>query len=193
MRPLLVLLAAALALAAPGVAGAAGGPVPPRQGGAGVALVDGDMRYVAVASAGGTVVERIRVDGGTLEASRWLPDSVGVPLAAYDETATGLSADGRTLVLASAIGRRLPRRTRLVVLDTRRLRVRSRIAVPGVAIVDAISPDGRWLYLTRYANDLVGYEVQAYDLAAGRLLPEPIVDPREPDEAMQGLPITRAM
>jgi len=34
--------------------------------------------------------------------------------------------------------------------------------------------------------------VRAYDLAARRLLPEPVVDPREPGEKMQGLPMTRA-
>ena len=37
------------------------------------------------------------------------------------------------------------------------------------------------------------YEIRAYDLAAGRMLPQPIVDPREPDEKMQGLAITRAV
>ena len=34
--------------------------------------------------------------------------------------------------------------------------------------------------------------MRAYDLRAGRLLPKPIVDPREPGERMSGLPITRA-
>jgi hypothetical protein len=37
------------------------------------------------------------------------------------------------------------------------------------------------------------YEVRAYDLVGRRLLPAPIVDPREPDEKMQGLPMTRTM
>jgi hypothetical protein len=37
------------------------------------------------------------------------------------------------------------------------------------------------------------YEVRAYDLVRRRLLPAPIVDPREPDEKMQGLPMTRTM
>jgi hypothetical protein len=151
------------------------------------------MRYVALAGAGGTVVERIRVDGGTIEAVRRLPGELGVPVAAYDGTTTGLSADGRTLVLASALPDRRPWRTRLVVLDTDRLRVRDRIVLRGATMVDALSPDGRWLYLTRYGSDLTGYEVRAYDLAAGRLLRKPIVDPREPDEAMQGLPVARSM
>jgi hypothetical protein len=34
--------------------------------------------------------------------------------------------------------------------------------------------------------------VRAFDLASGRLLPEPIVDPSEPDERMAGMPISRA-
>jgi hypothetical protein len=35
--------------------------------------------------------------------------------------------------------------------------------------------------------------VRVYDLAAGRLLPEPIVDPDEASEPMRGYPITRAV
>jgi hypothetical protein len=60
--------------------------------------------------------------------------------------------------------------------------------------VDAISPDGRWLYLIHYASsDITRYEVLAYDLPAHRLLTQPVVDPRERDEAMTGIPINRVM
>jgi hypothetical protein len=148
------------------------------------------MRYVALGAAHRTLVERIRTDGGAVERVRELPADYGVPAAAYDGTTTGLSADGRTLVLSAGAGS-TARRTRLVVLDTPRLRVRTVITLPGFAAVDAISPDGRWLYLTAYKRDLVGYAVRAYDLARGRLLRAPVVDPREPDEAMQGVPLTR--
>ena len=41
-------------------------------------------------------------------------------------------------------------RTRLLVLDTPNLRVRKRIALPEFVSVDAISPDGRTLYVLRY-------------------------------------------
>jgi hypothetical protein len=65
---------------------------------------------------------------------------------------TGLAADGRTLVLAELLGGAVPRTTRLLVLDTPRLAVRTRVALPGWSIVDAISPDARWLYLIHYPS-----------------------------------------
>jgi hypothetical protein len=42
-------------------------------------------------------------------------------------------------------------------------------------------------------NDTNHYEVRAYDLRARRLTTRPVIDPREPDEKMQGLPISRVM
>ena len=191
MRPRLVLLACATLLAVPATAAAAGGPVGAVQGGPGVAAPGGHVRFVAVAGAGGTVIERIRIAGGQVQAVRRLAGDYGIPGAAYDGSTTGLSADGGTLVVAPTLVNRIPKRTRLYVLDTAPLRVRSRVDLPGYSSVDAISPDGRWLYLIRYKPDFVGYAVRTYDLARDRLLRAPVVDPREPDEKMQGLPMTR--
>ena len=171
---------------------AAGGPVPPVQDGAGVSAPDGHVSYVAVSAGERTIVERRR-PGGAVERSRTLPGAYGVPGVAFDGSATGISADGSTLVLAAA--RRVASPTRLIVLDARSLRPRATLVLPGYSTVDAISPDGRWLYLIRYRslNDPNHYEVRAYDLVRRRLLPAPIVDPREPDEKMQGFPVTRTV
>jgi hypothetical protein len=195
MRRLAVLLMTA-GLALPAAARAAGGPAPAIQGGAGVGAPGQPGRYVAVtASASTTVLER--VVNGQVDWWQTLHGSLGVPAAAGDGTATGLSADGRTLVLSELSRRYPPRRTRLVVLDVRRYnaRVRDRVSLPGFFTVDAISPDGRRLYLIHYThgNDLLRYEVRAYDLPRHRLLAKPIVDPREPDEKMLGTPVTRVM
>ncbi len=86
-----------------------------------------------------------------------------------------------------------PKRTRLLVLDTRHLRALALIELPGYFTVDAISPTGRWLYLIHYKSSSTAnsYEVRALDLTRRRLLRKPVVDPREPDEKMQGLPLTR--
>ena len=84
------------------------------------------------------------------------------------------------------------RKTELRVLDARTLRSRAGITLRGMNTVDAISPDGRWLYLVDYKNGgASSYEVRAYDLKRRRLLAKPIVDPREPDEKLQGFPVTR--
>jgi hypothetical protein len=88
-----------------------------------------------------------------------------------------------------------PSQTTLVVLETPALRPRARIVLRGYFGVDAISPSGRWLYLVHYRSpsNPLDYEVRAYDLANDRLLPTPVVDPREPDEKMTGVAITRTM
>jgi hypothetical protein len=120
-----------------------------------------------------------------------------VGAVAFDGSATGLSADGRTLVLAAMPTRRWPpRSTPLAVLGARSLRVRARIVLPGYWALDAISPTGRRLYLLHYLSprrNLLHYEVRAYDLRTRRLVTRPVVDPREPDEKMEGMAVTRTM
>jgi len=194
MRRLLI-VCCGLGLALPGLAAAAGGPVSPQQGGAGVATPGGDVAYIAVGAGHRTVIERVRRAGGAVDRFTSLPGSLGIPGVAYDGSTTGLSADGRTLVLAGGLGRYPVLRTHLVVLDALHLRTRARIELPGWFNVDAISPTGRWLYLIHYpsARNTSSYEVRAYDVRNHRLLAKPVIDPREPDEAMQGDPVTRAM
>ena len=184
-----------LLLAAPADALGAGGPVPPVQGGVGVSLPGGPVRYVAVKVRGGTLVERVRTRDGRLERSRFFRSDLGIPAVTFDGTTTGLSGDGRTLVLANMIRHYPPRRTELVVLDTRTLRARWARVFSSYFAVDAVSPDGRWLYLIRYpsANDPFRYEVRTFDVLRQRLLPDPVVDPREPDEKMTGIPIARTV
>jgi hypothetical protein len=191
MRRLVVIGTCILGMAA-AAAHAAGGPVPPVEGGAGVSAPGGSVNYVAVRAGHGTVLERVRRGSGVVERSRLIHGAYGVPGAAYDGSSTGLAFSERTLVLAEL--RSVSTRTRLLVVDARSLRPRGSIVLPGYFTVDAISPGGRWLYLIRYRsigrND---YEVRAYDLARHHLLSAPIVDPREPDEKMQGFPTTRRM
>ena len=159
-----------------------------------------------------TVVERIDRDGGRVGRWWFLRGHYYVPAVAYDGSGGGLSANGRTLVLSRFSFEYPPRQTRLAVLDTdlylrhprrpgqqRPPHAVTRIDLKGDFSFDAISPDGSIVYLIhRYLSPRAGaaylttYEVRALDTASGRLLPEPIVDPTERDEKMQGLPITRA-
>jgi hypothetical protein len=191
MRRLLLLATCVLGVGA-ATAHAAGGPVPPVQGGAGVSAPGSSVAYVAVRAGKDTLLQRVRRGDGVVERSRLIRGSYGVPGAAYDGSNTGLSFDEHTLVLAAI--REHSTSTRLLTLDARSLRPRAPIVLPGQVTVDAVSPDGRWLYLVRYRSVRNNrYDVLAYDLARGRLLRTPIVDPREPDEKMQGFPITRTV
>jgi hypothetical protein len=194
MRRWVPILLVAAALAAPAAARADGGAVPPALGGRGVASLDGSLRFVTIDVRGDTVVESFRGDG-FLQSWRRVRGRFYVPTVASDGSPTGLSVDGRTLVLVGPTV--FPyRHTRLAVLDPRTLAVRRRVTLRGWFTLDALSPDGRRLYLTHYTRprvDLDRYEVRVYDLARGRLSPHAIVDPREPDEKMLGVPVTRTM
>jgi hypothetical protein len=120
---------------------------------------------------------------------------MAIPAVAYDLSPGGLSADGGTLVLFRQSYAYPLRRSTFAVLATERLRVRQWVRIRGAYTFDALSPDGRIMYLIHYlrpGRDPSRYEVRAFDLGKGELLRKPIVDPEEPDEQMAGLPITRA-
>jgi hypothetical protein len=179
-------------MAAPPGALAAGGPVPPVQGSY-IGTAGSPYRYGALDGNGSTVVQEEQAGAGRAVLGLRVRGRYGIPGVDYSGSMTGLSADGRTLILAP-IPAGTPHTTRLLVLDTPSLTIRTRITLPGWSTVDAISPDGRWLYLIHYpSSDITKYEVQAYDLPAHRLLAQPVVDPRERDEAMTGIPINRVM
>ncbi len=160
----------------------------------GVSSRDGTQRFVTFASPSGTTIARIARRGGSVQRSRFLSGRFTIPPVAYDRSASGLSADGDRLVLAKLNTSYPRRRSTFAVLDARRLRLERVERLEGDFSFDAISPNGRWMYLTRYISpgNPTAYEVLAYDLRAHRLMPRAIVDPREPGEKMQGSPVTRA-
>jgi hypothetical protein len=156
--------------------------------------VGGDVRYVALADERNTFVERTERGTGTLLGSRILDGRFEIPVVAYDGSAGGLSSDGKTLVLIKPRPRFPRAQTKFAVLDALSLRLRKTITLRGDYSFDALSPAGRWMFLVHYTSpkDPVQYEVVALDLRSGKLDPDPIVDPREPDERMNGHPLTRA-
>ncbi|MET0206026.1 MAG: hypothetical protein ABW228_02510 [Thermoleophilaceae bacterium] len=159
-----------------------------------VSAPEGRLAYVTRRAGRDTALEVLDADSERRLRRVLLPGRLSVPAIAYDATPSGLSPDGRRLVLI-APRRSFPRAyTSFVIVDTQRLRIRRTVRLKDDFSFDAISPDGRTMYLIHYPspNDILRYEVRAYDLRANRLLPDPIVDPREPDERMSGLPVTRA-
>jgi hypothetical protein len=187
-------LALWLALALPQGALGSGRPVSPVQGSF-IAVPGSPYRYAAFGAGGNTIVRQQTAAAGPAVSHLRLSGRYGIPGVDYNSgSTTGLSADGRTLILAELPGSSPPRTTRLIVLDTKPLAVRARLTLPGWSTVDAISPGGRWLYLIHYASsDISRYEVLAYDLRARRLLAKPVVDPRDRGEAMTGFAIGRVM
>jgi hypothetical protein len=187
-----VVLASVLAFAAFASAGAAGdgGPSPGwLWGGAGISSPDGTVHYVTVTGRTDTVVEALDRHGTVLHFG-WLPGFYGVPFVASDGQVGGLTRDGRRLVVAGYPG--IDAKTHFVVLKTGSFAIARRIALPGNWSFDALSPDGRTLYLIQY---LIGpastrYLVRAYDLVRGRLYRPPVAD-RIERGPMTGSPVTR--
>jgi hypothetical protein len=196
-RAILVVLAAGCLL--PAAASADGLPVIGLDGSQGVVSPDNAYRYVSFVSGRGTVVARLHAHGAAVARSRTIAGRFTVPLVAYDNSASGLSADGRTLVLIRPRTQIPQKQTRLVVLDARRLVVERRIVLRGDFSFDAVAPDGSKLYLVNYKSlsrsnfDPTDYAVRSLDTLSGKLNPKPVVDPREPGEKMGGWPVTRVM
>jgi hypothetical protein len=158
-----------------------------------VSAPGGDVEYVAERAKRNTILREQRLDGGRVLRDLDLRGRYSVPAVAYDGSPSGLSADGRTLVLINP-RKRWPRtRTTFSVIDAKRMRLRRHMSLRGDFSFDAISPDGRLVYLIEYLSprDVTAYAVRAYDMRARRLLPEPVVDPSEPDEDMSGVPMSR--
>ena len=174
-------------------AGGAGGP------GAGVqqgwdGLASGAVRYVAVPAAGSTTLQVIRRRDGRVLKFMSLKGAWGIPVVAFDGTTDGLMADGRTLLLGEpTVGPRLRKDSTFAFVDIKTMKVVRKLRLPGHHVFDALSPDGRYLYFIQYisAEDFNQYRVRAYDLRAGRLLANPVVDKRESETVMQGAPISR--
>src|ERR1044072_7539516 len=116
MRTVLVVTAAAL-LFAPATASAAGGGLFPSYGGVGATAPGSPFTYVAVQAKGSSVIQAVHRDGGAGDRWRPLPAGFGTAVGAFDGAMTGLSADGRTLVLVNTGESYPPTTTKLLVLN----------------------------------------------------------------------------
>ena len=195
-RRLVLLVGLAVAACVPASAAAGAGPPLPSgaSGKAGAVAPGGDERLLTRRAGDDTLVRAVRRGARDVLRSRVIPGRWSIPPATLEGGTTGLSADGGTLVLARPTRKFPPTSSPLAVVDTRDLVVRRRIELPGFFTVDAISPDGRWVYVIQYAGEnFIDYRVRALDTGTGRLAARDVIDPREPDEQMGGLPMTRAM
>jgi hypothetical protein len=188
-------IAAAAFLTLAGVATAAG-PVPQVLRGPPGIAVAGAAHVIAHAEPGAstTRVALVRDRDGKQLASRVLRGPLGIPAITFEGLVEGTFASGRRLVLASSIYDDI-HRSRFVVLDTKTLRPLRTISLRGSFAYDALSPDGRRLYVLHYPGGVSGglrYVVRSVDLRTGRLEPGAIVDKTEPNERMNGVALARA-
>lgn len=199
MKSSLALLAAALFVAAFGVAGAGanGSPYSPGlvYGWAGVEAGTSGVHFVTFGMPKSTVVAAVRARDGHVLRSGVVRGFYGVPLVAYDGTSGGLSGDGRWLVLSSygpqpgSAGT-----TSFAVVSTKTLEPRLRMTLRGAWSFDAVSRTGSTVYLVEHisAGANPRYRVRVLDVARGGRLGGALVDRLEREQEMGGAPITRA-
>jgi len=164
-------------------------------GASGVVVPGGSVRYLTVTVGKQTLVEATRRDGGQIMRMQSWPGTWTIPAVAYDGSASGLSADGRTLVLIEPRTSFPRAQTRLLVVEAHHLDSAGVVVLHGDFSFDAVSPNGSRIFLIHYTSsfDPTRYEVRAYDVAARKLLAKPIVDPRDVAEKMRGNPLSRVM
>jgi hypothetical protein len=157
---------------------------------------DGSTLYALEEAGGRTTVRAYELASGrelrktTLEGSYFVPDDFASP------TTLAISGDGRQMLLRRTatepelktwqdIGRP---RSAFAVLDTSFAQPPVHLELDGEFWFDALSRDGRWLYLIEiqdpypvaYSPEKAPrYQVRAYDVDRRRLLDAPVVDKRE--------------
>jgi hypothetical protein len=188
MRRVVVTVLAALVF--PSAAFAAG-PSYVAQGGFGILAHGGKNRFVAVSTGGGTAIARIAVPGGSVHGWATLDGEWGIPQPTFSAMRLeGLTRDGKRLIVGT-IGSSSP--ARFAIIDTQTVRVRDQFALDGRFAYDALSPDGKTLYLTQYvdADNASRYVVRAYDLEHQRLVAGRIADKTQRGWVMEGFAATR--
>jgi hypothetical protein len=189
MRRVVAIVLAALVLPSSALAA---GPSYVALGGPGILSKDGKSRFVALSTGGGTAIARIAVHGGAVQGWATLDGAWGIPQPTFSATRLeGLTRDGKRLLVGSA-GAASP--TRFAVINTQNFRVREKFSLDGRFAYDAMSPDGRMLYLTQYldADNTSRYVVRAYDLQQQQLLPGRVADKTQRGWVMEGFAVTRA-
>jgi outer membrane protein assembly factor BamB len=160
-----------------------------------VGLTEGNLRYLALSAGRTTEVQVVSNQSGKVLRHMRVQGIWGIPLVAYDGTAEGLFPNGRTLVLAQSLyeGQTLRTTTKFTLVDTRRMKVSRRIQLKGAFTFDAVSRNGRYLYLIEYMSpeDPSSYRVRAYDLKGEGLLSRIVSDKRSWATDMRGMPVSR--
>ncbi|MGB2875071.1 MAG: hypothetical protein WBB76_06295 [Gaiellaceae bacterium] len=169
-----------------------GGPSPGLDFGNGIVAPGGKLRYSALSDGHATTLESVVVGTGRVQGVTYFKGSFGIPFVTFSGETGGLSRDGQDLVLATWSG--FPS-TRFLLVDAHTFQIRGRVRLRGSWSFDAISPDGSLMYLIHYLGSpnqvYQRYEVRAFNWNTLTLYPGAIVDRREPDEKMTGVPWAR--
>ena len=142
-----------------------------------VTQLTGTARLTAIDPASGQTISQTTV-----------PASYALPNLGYLGPTAGLSPNGQWLTLTSqgrAAGGTLT--TNFLVGSSALTDPFKTVRVDGDFAFDALSNDGQNLYLIQKMSDPNHYQVRLYNVGAGSLESQPVVDKREPNEPMNGI------
>ena len=146
---------------------------------------DWSRYYVVTQLTGGAQLKALDPASGRTIAQTPIPVGYGLPNIAFQGPTAGISPNGQWLALTRhATGDAI---TTFLVGSSSLTDKFKTINVNGDFVFDALSNDGNSLYLIQKMGDPNHYQVRLYDVAAGSLMPQVVVDKREPNEPMNGI------
>jgi hypothetical protein len=151
-----------------------------------------DQRWahlVTAAPAGsGTRVQQLDITSGPDASDIVFKGHWRLPTIGSDPMPVGRSADGSTLALVEDGSPDARTTSRFAVVDLSRKRLPKIIELSGSFEFDAISPNGKTLYVVEHLDPQAGghYQVRALDTTTGQLAEGVIVDKANPNEPMAG-------
>jgi len=143
---------------------------------------DWSRYYIVTQLSGGAQLKAIDPASGRTIAQATIPASYSLPDIASQGPTAGISPNGQWLALTQK-----GTSTNFLVGSSSLTDSFKTIHVNGDFVFDALSNDGKSLYLIQKMTDPNHYQVRLYDVAAGALMPQPVVDKREPNEPMNGI------
>ncbi len=143
---------------------------------------DWSRYYIVTQLSGSAQLKAIDPASGRTIAQATIPASYSLPDIASQGPTAGISPNGQWLALTQK-----GTSTNFLVGSSSLTDSFKTIHVNGDFIFDALSNDGKSLYLIQKMTDPNHYQVRLYDVAAGALMPQPVVDKREPNEPMNGI------
>ena len=153
----------------------------------GVPSLDWSTLYTADYGQGHTTVRAVDVTTGQTLRQTQLQGEYDLTSVDMNDRPDGLSHNGRWLVLTQVYTDAVATQSRLIVLDTAFARPPTLIQLDGNYWFDAISDDGNALYLIQPLSEGFppNYQVRLFDVAQGKLTPDPVVD-KSDTEIMNG-------
>jgi hypothetical protein len=154
----------------------------------GTPAFDWSRYYTVTQLSGGARLMALDPASGRTLAQTTVPSGYGLPNVGFQGPTAGLSPNGQWLALTSQVkGTGGAITTNFLVGSSSLTDSFKTIHVNGDFVFDALSNDGKSLYLIQKMTDPNHYRVRLYDVAAGSLWPQAVADKREPNEPMNGI------